>query len=78
MTVDEMLAQARTALHRLDAREAERAMRQGTVLVDVRTSEQRDRDGVVPGAVPIALNVLEWRADLASASHDPSAARRSR
>jgi hypothetical protein len=37
-------------------------MRSGSVLIDVRTGEQRARDGTVPGAVPIALNVLEWRA----------------
>lgn len=71
MTIQEMLAQARAGLHRLDPSEAERAMRHGSVLIDVRTSGQREKDGTVPGAVPIALNVLEWRADPTSTAHDP-------
>ena len=71
MTIDEMLADARALLRRLDPREADEAMRNGSVLIDVRTSSQRERDGTVPDAVPIALNVLEWRADVTSCTHDP-------
>lgn len=70
MTVDEMLARARQRLHRLEPREAHDAVHHGAVLIDVRTSEQRERDGTVPGAVPVALNVLEWRADPRSPAHD--------
>jgi rhodanese-related sulfurtransferase len=64
-----MLAQARQRLNRLEP-QAAHAVRDGSVLIDVRTSGQRARDGDVPGAVPIALNVLEWRADPSSSSHD--------
>ena len=71
MTVDEMLARARQRLRRFEPHEAAEAVRNGSVLIDVRTSEQRDRDGTVPDAVPIALNVLEWRADPSSSVHDP-------
>ena len=35
----------------------------GAVLVDIRAESQRARDGVVPGSVFIARNVLEWRCD---------------
>ena len=70
MTVDEMLALARQRLQRLESHEAADAVRRGAVLIDVRTSEQRERDGTVPGAIPIALNVLEWRADPRSPIHD--------
>lgn len=70
MTVDEMLARARQRLDRLEPQAAADAVRSGRVLIDVRTSEQRARDGEVPAAVPIALNVLEWRADPSSPSHD--------
>ena len=35
----------------------------GAVLVDIRAESQRERDGVVPGSVFIARNVLEWRCD---------------
>jgi rhodanese-related sulfurtransferase len=37
-------------------------MDEGAVLVDIRAESQRQRDGVVPGSVFIARNVLEWRA----------------
>jgi rhodanese-related sulfurtransferase len=70
MTVDEMLTQSRGQLRRLEPRDAADAMHSGSVLVDVRTTEQRAHDGTVPGAVPTALNVLEWRADPSSATHD--------
>jgi rhodanese-related sulfurtransferase len=36
-------------------------MRSGALLVDVRTYEQRQRDGELPGAAVIDLTVLEWR-----------------
>lgn len=71
MTVDEMLAHARQGLRRLGPQEAAAAMRDGSVLVDVRTSEQRLQDGSIPGAVSVPLNVLEWRADPTSPAHDP-------
>jgi rhodanese-related sulfurtransferase len=38
----------------------------GALIVDVRPLEQRQRDGVLPGAVVIDRNVLEWRLDPAS------------
>jgi rhodanese-related sulfurtransferase len=31
------------------------------VLVDIREDHQREGDGLVPGAVVVARNVLEWR-----------------
>ncbi len=71
MTVDEMLSQARRRLHRLEPHEAAEAVHNGGVLVDVRTTEQREQDGAVPGAIAIPLNVLEWRADPLSSTHDP-------
>lgn len=60
--VDQLVDEARARLRRVDPHGAVMALDQGAVLVDVRTSEQRLRDGEIPGAVPISLNVLEWRA----------------
>jgi rhodanese-related sulfurtransferase len=65
-TVDDLLGEARRRLHRVDPREAEAAMASGALLVDIRSDRQRARDGVVPGALVVARNVLEWRADPAS------------
>jgi rhodanese-related sulfurtransferase len=61
--VDELLEQARAKLARLDPAAAREAIDAGAVLVDIRADSQRERDGVVPGAVFIARNVLEWRCD---------------
>jgi rhodanese-related sulfurtransferase len=64
MPVDELLARARSVLRRVEVTEAEEAVRRGAVLVDIRSEVQRDRDGVIPAAVFIPRNVLEWRTEL--------------
>lgn len=46
----------------------------GALLVDIRPSEQRTRDGELPGAVVIDRNVLEWRLDPSSPHRCPEAA----
>ena len=63
MSVDELLERARSRLSRLTAAEAERATASGALIVDIRCACQRQRDGLVPGAIGIERNVLEWRAD---------------
>src|SRR5687767_8543370 len=45
-------------------------MSAGAILVDIRSDSQREADGVVPGAVFIPRNVLEWRCDPASLHRD--------
>jgi rhodanese-related sulfurtransferase len=65
-SVDQLLAAARAELERLTPAEAHAAMRDGAVLVDIRGESQRARDGLVPGALFIPRNVLEWRLDPAS------------
>ena len=50
-------------------------MRVGAVLVDIRSDNQRARDGTVPGAYFVSRNVLEWRMDPACPHRDPSLAR---
>ena len=61
--IDELLEQARARLTRVDPAAARAAIDAGAVLVDIRAESQRRRDGVVPGSVFIARNVLEWRCD---------------
>jgi rhodanese-related sulfurtransferase len=69
-SVDDLLAQARERLERVDPAQAADAVRGGAVLVDIRAESQRERDGVVPGSVFIARNVLEWRCDPAGSDRD--------
>ena len=72
---DELLEEARSRLRRLDAAEAHAAMADGALLVDIRSDSQRARDGVVPGALLIPRNVLEWRCDPASEWRESTRAR---
>ena len=57
------LAHAREGLSRISAREAHDEMREGALLVDTRTFEQRRVQGDVPGALCIDRTVFEWRLD---------------
>ncbi|WP_409328411.1 rhodanese-like domain-containing protein [Trujillonella humicola] len=72
-TVDELLAEARSRLRRVEPREAAARAAAGAVLVDTRPASQRDRDGAVPGALVIERNHLEWRFDPASDARVPEA-----
>ena len=49
--VEELLAEARAPLVRLTPREAQHAAALGALLVDIRPSELRKRDGGIPGAL---------------------------
>lgn len=71
LTIDELLEHDRSLLRRLDPHEAHEAMQRGAVLIDTRSHEQRVAGGVVPGAIRIHRNVLEWRADGRSGFSDP-------
>jgi rhodanese-related sulfurtransferase len=71
MTVDELLSAARSRLRRLDPAAAHHAVAAGAVMIDIRSERQRDRDGVIPGAVFVPRNVLEWRVDPTSGHADP-------
>ena len=70
ITVEELLAEARRDLARLEPAAAAEAIAAGALLVDIRSESQRDRDGVVPGALFIARNALEWRCDPDCPSRD--------
>jgi rhodanese-related sulfurtransferase len=69
--IDELLERSRARLRRLTPAQAYAASGGGAVIVDTRPLEQRRRQGVVPGAVVIGRNVLEWRVDPTSGFTDP-------
>ena len=77
-SVEELLSRARGELARLSPREAAEATRRGAVLVDIRSDAQRAADGLIPAAVFVPRNVLEWRLDPASEHRDRELARRDR
>ena len=76
MSVDDLLASARSRLRRAEPAEAEAEVRAGdAVIVDIRSESQRAADGAVPGAAFVARNLLEWRLDPQSDWRDPELAR---
>jgi rhodanese-related sulfurtransferase len=72
-TIDQVLADARAGLGRLNPQQAQRAVSAGAVLVDIRPAAQRAAEGEIPGALIVERNVLEWRFDPASAARLPQA-----
>jgi rhodanese-related sulfurtransferase len=75
--IDDLLERARARLQRVTPEQAHAAMAGGAVIVDTRPLEQRRGQGVIPGAVVIGRNVLEWRVDPTSGFTDPMLAGRS-
>jgi rhodanese-related sulfurtransferase len=72
-SIDEILGEARARLRRLAPGEAFQAMRAGALLADIRSQAQRAAQGLVPGALHVERNVLEWRFDPRSAARLPQA-----
>jgi rhodanese-related sulfurtransferase len=73
-SADELLERARLRLTRITATQAAAEQKEGALLVDIRSAEQRQRDGRIPGALVIERTVLEWRLDPASDSRLQQAA----
>ncbi|RSN56781.1 sulfurtransferase [Streptomyces sp. WAC 04229] len=62
--VDELLERVRAGYRRFAPHEAYDAAEAGTaLLVDIRYAALRERDGVIPGALVVERNELEWRLD---------------
>src|SRR5215831_14025259 len=76
-TIDELLAQARATLpDRPSPVEALHAQAGGALLIDIRGDDQRREDGLIPGAIVLPRNSLEWRCDPASKWRHPAITRR--
>lgn len=73
-SVDELLAAARSQLHRLSPHAADGAVRSGARIVDIRPAWQRRHEGEIPGSLVVERNHLEWRLHPRSATRVPLAA----
>ena len=72
-TIDELLARARAMLpDRPSPAEALHAQAGGALLIDIRGDDQRREDGLIPGAIVLPRNSLEWRCDPASKWRHPA------
>jgi MFS family permease/rhodanese-related sulfurtransferase len=62
--VEDLLAEARSRIApRLEPDQAHEAQARGALIVDLRSSDERRRSGVIPGSIHVPRSVLEWRAD---------------
>ncbi|MFD7568041.1 rhodanese-like domain-containing protein [Streptomyces tendae] len=62
--IDALLERVRAGYRRIAPQEAYDAAEAGAaLLVDIRYAALRERDGVIPGALVIERNELEWRLD---------------
>ncbi len=62
--IDQLLDEIRDRLpHRAVPSELVSVVDAGGLVVDIRPSELRDRDGAMPDAIVVDRNVLEWRLD---------------
>lgn len=60
-SVDALLDDARSRLHRLTPDDAAQQVADGALVVDIRPVWQRAGDGEVPGSLIVERNHLEWR-----------------
>jgi rhodanese-related sulfurtransferase len=73
-SVEELLADARSRLDRLDPVAAHDAVAGGeALLVDIRPQWQRAAEGEIPGALVVERNHLEWRLHPDSDARVPAA-----
>ncbi|WP_032771026.1 rhodanese-like domain-containing protein [Streptomyces californicus] len=63
MGIDELLERVRGGYERIGPAEAAEAAAAGALLVDIRYAALRERDGLIPGALVVERNELEWRLD---------------
>jgi rhodanese-related sulfurtransferase len=64
VSIDEHLERVRAGLDRIETGAAHRAAQAGdALLVDIRYAALRERDGLIPGALVVERNELEWRLD---------------
>ena len=71
-TVEQLLAEARSRIEpRPGPLQAAAEADNGALLVDVRSEDERERRGVIPGSLHVPLSVVQWRADPTSGWTSP-------
>ncbi|MEG3631130.1 rhodanese-like domain-containing protein [Streptomyces poriticola] len=72
--IDALLERVRRSYERIEPHAAFEAARAGSaLLVDIRYAALRERDGLIPGALVIERNELEWRLDPSGSHRHPEA-----
>ncbi|MGI5458510.1 rhodanese-like domain-containing protein [Streptomyces sp. CA-249302] len=72
--IDELLERVRAGYGRIEPKAAYDSARAGeALLVDIRYAALRERDGLIPGALVVERNELEWRLDPQGSHRAPEA-----
>ncbi|MER5554957.1 rhodanese-like domain-containing protein [Streptomyces sp. NPDC002793] len=71
--IDQLLARVRSGYERVGPAEAAAAAAEGALLVDIRYAALREKDGLIPGALVVERNELEWRLDPRGSHRAPQA-----
>ncbi|MGW0757873.1 rhodanese-like domain-containing protein [Streptomyces sp. NPDC002814] len=72
--IDELLQRVRESYDRIEPQDAYDAVQAGAaLLVDIRYAALRERDGLIPGALVVERNELEWRLDPQGSHRAPEA-----
>ncbi|MEU4800502.1 rhodanese-like domain-containing protein [Streptomyces sp. NPDC023327] len=71
--IDALLERVRRDLDRVTPQEAYALSEDGGLLVDIRYAALRERDGLIPGALVVERNELEWRLDPQGSHRAPEA-----
>ncbi|MFK4863612.1 rhodanese-like domain-containing protein [Streptomyces sp. CSMPJR101] len=72
--IDALLERVRAGYQRIEPRAAYEAFEGGeALLVDIRYAALRERDGLIPGALVVERNELEWRLDPQGSHRVPEA-----
>jgi rhodanese-related sulfurtransferase len=61
--VDEIVADARAGLTRVDPAQADALRARGALVIDIRPHANRAAEGEIPDSIPVERIVLEWRLD---------------
>jgi rhodanese-related sulfurtransferase len=72
-TIEMILEDARRTILRYAPAEAAAA---DAMIVDLRSNDERERTGIIPGSIHVPRSVLEWRADSDSGWSNPRIADR--
>ena len=78
LSAQDLLDAARRQITRYLPTEAQAAQATGTAIVDLRCDGDQATEGHIPGAIPIPLSVLPWRADPTSEWRDDRIADRNK
>lgn len=71
--IDELLERVREDYERIGPEQAAAEAAEGALLVDIRYAALREQDGVIPGALIVERNELEWRLDPQGGHRAPQA-----